>query len=135
MSTENQLVYRHDGIIRGFNKSLDFENYSINGNCSGSLNKLTFTLDNNSGFSLPSSYFTDSANAQDSSKVPIALFYPPPKYNNILQIISSPYEENSFYMLVESGDICKYKLDKDTGIITDQIKVENISDADTHQLC
>lgn len=85
---------------------------------------MTFTLDNNSGMSIYAPYFKVKENLHDLSKIPTSVFYPPPKSNNIIEIISCPFEENIFFMLVEGGDICRYRLEKNTGIVEDTYSTE-----------
>ncbi|EAS06246.2 WD domain, G-beta repeat protein (macronuclear) [Tetrahymena thermophila SB210] len=131
ISSENELICKHYGNIVAFDKS--YKNYYV-GKVSGNIEYLTFTLDNNSGMSIYVPYFKTQENLHDLSKIPISVFYPPPKSNNIIEIISCPYEENIFYMLVEGGDICRYRLEKDTGIVEDTYSSEQIMDADCHPL-
>jgi hypothetical protein len=46
------------------------------------------------------------------NKLPVGIFYPPPKSKGIIQILSNPFKDNMFLLLIESGDVCKVRIDK-----------------------
>ncbi|KRX03596.1 WD40-repeat-containing domain [Pseudocohnilembus persalinus] len=125
ISHQNELIYSYYGQVMQFDKS--YVETSIFEN-QGKIKQIQFTLNNNSGFALNSAYLEE----QDISKIPMSIFYPPPKTNQILQILSSPFEENQFYMLLETGEICKYRIDNQTGIIEEQIQTTLIRDQEKH---
>jgi hypothetical protein len=60
--------------------------------------------------SISSDGLKEIVNSGDIGKIPISIFYPPPKSNGILDIIANPFNKDTFFMLVETGEICKYRL-------------------------
>lgn len=61
-----------------------------------------FTLDNNSGFVLNQ----NKVHEGDISKTELNVIYPPPKSQKIVNIISSPFSNNQYFLLTENGEIC-----------------------------
>lgn len=57
---------------------------------------MEFTLSSNLGIKLD----IDDLSKTDVNKSNLQYFYPPLKSKNILQIVSSPFEENKFYYLI-----------------------------------
>lgn len=53
------------------------------------------------------------------SKLPVGVFYPPPKSNNIIEIIPSLMETDVYYLLVQGGSIFRHRLENNTGIVMD----------------
>lgn len=53
---------------------------------------------------------------------------------NVAQIISCPFLINSYYMLVEDGDVFHVKLDNHVAKIDQHFTISKISDLENHQL-
>ena len=85
---------------------------------------LILTLDNNSGLCV----WADSFEKEDSdiSKIPIGVFYPPPRSKGIVQILPSIYDPDEYLMLVEGGDICLSRMERGTGVMVWMQKSELI---------
>lgn len=130
IKSQNQLIYSFFGKAVKFDKSFD---HPHNNQAKGNIRFLTFTLNNNSGFSLNTEYLQNIAKGE-VGKVPINIFYPPPKSNQIIDIISCPYFQNQYYMLVETGEICRYRIEKETGVVEQTFMSDMIIDMDAHPL-
>ena len=119
-----ELLYTFYGNVTKFDKS--FSSPSILKD-QGDLKQMSLTLDNNSGISITSDTIRNT-------KILVGIFYPPPKSNQIHEIIANPFNPNTYYMLIESGEICRYRIEKETGIVENSFETESILDIENHPL-
>ena len=93
-----------------------------------SLLGVVLTLENNQG----SVIWSDQLRVPDLNKAYVGYFYSPPKCKQILQIIPSIYDNEYFYMLIESGDVCEFKVDNLIPVQQKYIKVNQVEDFEKH---
>lgn len=68
---------------------------------------MQFTLSSNLGIKLDIA----DLSKRDVNKCNLQYFYPPLKSKSILQIVSSPFEDNKFFYLVENGEIYRTRIE------------------------
>jgi hypothetical protein len=81
------------------------------------------TLDNNSGLSI-----LDFLVKNEDFSLSMGIFYPPPKSNGVLSIHQNPFKPLEYYMLVQNGVICKFKMENETGVFERSFNCDNIYD-------
>lgn len=78
------------------------------------LTKVQLTLASNLGIELNA---TQLSQAEELNKIELPHIYPPLKSKSITQIVSSPFLADTYYMLVEDGDVFMARLDGSMGKI------------------
>ena len=94
------------------------------------VDSLQLTLASNMGFRIRN----DQLDNKDLNKIDIDNIYPPLKAKGIMQIISSPYNSNQFYLLVENGEVFRLRVEETSGRIEESYNIERTKDIEFHQL-
>lgn len=77
------------------------------------VDSVQITLASNLGFQIRS----DQLNTKDLNKIEIEYIYPPLKAKGIHQVIANPYQLNQYFLLVESGEIFRLRIENNSGKI------------------
>lgn len=124
-----------------FGKNIDFitdltgppihYDYSVQETQGGKQTKLQLTLASNLGIEVNAS---EVRQAKELNKIELPHIYPPLKSKSITQIISSPFETSTYYILVEDGDVFMARLEGSMGKIEEHYVVSKMYDSEKHVL-
>ena len=93
-------------------------------------NSFQITLEANVGIEIRG----EELGKADLNKMEVGYFYPPLKAQSICQVVASPYEKSTYFMLVEKGELFSLRFDENASKIEHSFAIQNALDSESHSL-